>query len=52
MTRTFDLLLKSVYIAHNVNHKGQCFHIWNMCSVKQNLSVVVINVEHVTLDLP
>ena len=49
---TFDLLSKNFNMAPNFYYgKRQGYHIWLEWCIKQDLSVVVINFEHVTFDL-
>ena len=47
---TFDLLSKTLILSL-IFCKRQGYHIWHVWCIKQDLSVVVINLEHVTFDL-
>ena len=48
---TFDLLSKNFNMALIFYLKRQCYHIWYVWCIKQDLSDVVINLKHVTFDL-
>ena len=48
---TFDLLSKNFNMTPDFLLKRKGYHIWHMGCIKQDLSVVVVNLEQMTFDL-